>query len=105
MATTPARRRPAAGADPPPWRARARTEPTSWSARADSGLASLPETGAPTREPDVTERIPRYQAESLATPERTDFWAKSAPAPSTPSAPADLRPPSVPRAEEPTVTR
>src|SRR5690242_5833353 len=94
-----------AESEPSPWRAPAESEPTSWSARADSGLASLPETGAPTREPDVTERIPRYQAESLATPERTDFWAKSAPAPSTPSAPADLRPPSVPRAEEPTVTR
>jgi hypothetical protein len=50
----------------------------------------------------MTERLPRYQAESLSAPERTDFWAKSS---SGPSAPADLRPPSVPRAEEPTVTR
>jgi len=87
------------------WKAPAESEPTSWSTRADSGLASRPETGAPAREPDITERIPRYQAESLATPERTDFWARSSPAPSAPSAPADLRPPSVPRAEEPTVTR
>jgi len=77
-------------------------EPAAWSARADSGLASLPETGRATPEPDITERIPRYQAESLAAPERTDFWAKPSAAP---SAPADLRPPSVPRAEKPTVTR
>jgi len=91
-----------AESEPSPWRAPAENEPTSWSARADSGLTSLPETGAPAREPDITERIPRYQTESLASPERTDFWAKSSPAP---SAPADLRPPSVPRAEEPTVTR
>jgi hypothetical protein len=78
-----------AESEPSPWRAPAENEPTSWSARADSGLASLPETGAPARAPDITERIPRYQAESLAAPERTDFWAKS----------------SVPRAEEPTVNR
>jgi hypothetical protein len=88
--------------EPSSWSAPAENEPTSWSARADSGLTSLPETGAPAREPDITERIPRYQAESLASQERTDFWAKSSAAP---SAPADLRPPSVPRAEEPTVTR
>jgi hypothetical protein len=85
----------------PSWRS-ALDEPSSWSARADSGLASLPEPGRAAPEPDITERIPRYQAESLATPERTDFWSKPSAAP---SAPADLRPPSVPRAEEPTVTR
>ena len=88
--------------EPSSWSAPAESEPTSWSARADSGLASPPETGAATPEPDVTERIPRYQAESRLAPERTDFWAKSSP---VPSVPADLRPPSVPRAEEPTVTR
>jgi hypothetical protein len=77
-------------------------EPASWSARADSGPASLPEPGRTGPEPDITERIPRYQAESLAAPERTDFWAKPL---AVPSAPADLRPPSVPRTEEPTVTR
>jgi hypothetical protein len=87
---------------PSSWSAPAENEPTSWSARADSGLASRPETRAAAPEPDVTERIPRYQAESLSAPERTDFWAKASPAP---QAPADLRPPSVPRAEEPTVTR
>jgi hypothetical protein len=91
-----------AESEPSPWGTPAESEPTSWSARADSGLASQPETGAAAREPDITERIPRYQTESLAAPERTDFWAKSSPAP---SAPADLRPPSVPRAEEPPVTR
>ncbi|HEX5303168.1 MAG TPA: hypothetical protein VFW50_39860 [Streptosporangiaceae bacterium] len=91
-----------AESEPSPWEAPAESEPTSWSARADSGLASQPKTGAAAREPDITERIPRYQAESLTAPDRTDFWAKSSPAP---SAPADLRPPSVPRAEEPTVTR
>jgi hypothetical protein len=91
-----------AESEPSPWRAPAENEPTSWSARADSGLTSRPETGAPAREPDITERIPRYQTESLASQERTDFWATSSPAP---SAPADRRPPSVPRAEEPTVTR
>jgi hypothetical protein len=85
----------------PSWRS-ALDEPSSWSARADSGLASLPEPGRAAPEPDITERIPRYQAESLAAPERTDFWSKPSAAP---SAPADLRPPSVPRAEEPTVTR
>jgi hypothetical protein len=85
--------------EPTAWSARAESEPASWSARADSGLASRPQTGGATPEPDVTERIPRYQAESLSAPERTDFWAKASPAP------ADLRPPSVPRAEEPTVTR
>ena len=88
--------------EPTSWSAPAESKPTSWSARADSGLASLPEAGAAVPGPDVTERIPRYQAESLSAPERTDFWAKASPAP---SAPADLRPPSVPRAEEPTVTR
>jgi len=104
--------------EPSPWSAPAENEPTSWSARADSGLASRPdtgplsrpETGLPSRpdtgsaapEPDITERLPRYQAESRSATERTDFWAKSSAAPSVP---ADLRPPSVPRAEEPTVTR
>jgi hypothetical protein len=88
--------------EPSSWSAPAESEPPSWSARADSGLASLPQTGATAPEPDVTERIPRYQAESRAAPERTDFWTKSS---SASSAPADLRPPSVPRAEEPTVTR
>jgi hypothetical protein len=91
-----------AESEPSPWGAPAESEPTSWPARADSGLASQPKTGAAAREPDITERIPRYQAESLAAQERTDFWAKSSPAP---SAPADLRPPSVPRAEEPPVRR
>jgi hypothetical protein len=87
---------------PTSWSAPAENEPTSWSARADSGLASLPETGAAPSEPDITERLPRYQAESLSAPDRTDFWAKSS---SAPLAPADLRPPSVPRAEEPAITR
>src|SRR5690242_19691689 len=52
-----------AESEPSPWSAPAESEPTAWSARADSGLASRPETGAATPEPDVTERIPRYQAE------------------------------------------
>jgi hypothetical protein len=91
-----------AESEPSPWPAPAESEPTSWSARADSGLASLPQAGAAAPEPDVTERIPRYQAESRPAPERTDFWAKPS---SASSAPVDLRPPSVPRAEEPTVTR
>jgi len=91
-----------AESEPSSWSAPAESEPTSWSARADSGLASLPQTGAAAPEPDVTERIPRYQAESRSAPERTDFWAKPS---SASSVPADLRPPSVPRAEEPTVTR
>jgi hypothetical protein len=94
-----------AESEPSPWSAPAENEPTSWSARADSGLASLPETRPAGREPDITERLPRYQAESLSAPERTDFWAKSSPASSGSSGPADLRPPSVPRAKEPTVTR
>jgi hypothetical protein len=88
--------------EPSSWSAPAGNESASWSARADSGLAARPETGSAAPEPDVTERLPRYQSESLAAPERTDFWAKTA---SAPSAPADLRPPSVPRAEEPAVTR
>ena len=91
--------------EPSSWSAPAESEPASWSARADSGLASRPETGAAAPEPDVTERIPRYQAESLSAAERTDFWAKASPAPAASSGAADLRPPSVPRAEEPTVTR
>jgi hypothetical protein len=88
--------------EPSPWSASAENESASWPARADSGLASVPETGSARPEPDITERLPRYQAESLAAQERTDFWAKSSPASSVP---ADLRSPSVPRAEEPTVTR
>jgi hypothetical protein len=56
-------------------------------------------------EPDITERLPRYQAERLATPERTDFWAKPTPASPAPSVPSDLRPPSASRAEEPAITR
>ena len=96
--------------EPSSWSAPAENEPASWSARPDAGLASLPETGAALPRPDVTERIPRYQAESPVAAERTDFWAKpptASSAPSAPSAPSgsDLRPPSVPRAEEPTVTR
>jgi len=85
-------------------------EPASWSARADSGLASLPEPEplAPeplAPEPDITERIPRYRSESLAAPERTDFWAKPVPPSPAPPAPADLRLPSAPRAEEPVIAR
>jgi hypothetical protein len=94
--------------EPSSWSAPAESEPTSWSARADSGLASLPETGPTAPERDMTERLPRYQAEGLSAPERTDFWAKSSPAPAgSPgsSVPGGLRTPSVPRAEEPTVTR
>jgi hypothetical protein len=91
--------------EPTSWSAPADTEPRSWSARADSGLASLPETGAAAPEPDVTERIPRFQTESLAAPERTDFWSKPTPASPAPSVSPDLRPPSVPRAEEPVITR
>ena len=90
--------------EPASWSAPAGNEPTSWSARADSGLASLPETGSVAPGPDVTERIPRYQAESLAAPERTDFWSKPTPASPPPSAP-DLRLPPPPPVEEPVITR
>lgn len=106
--STPAGSEPAswsapAESEPTSWSPPAESEPTSWSARAGSGLAaSLPETGRAAPEPDVTERIPRYQAESRSAAERTDFWAKPSQAS---AAPADLRPPSVPRADEPTVTR
>jgi hypothetical protein len=94
-----------AGNESASWSAPAETELSSWSARADSGRASLPGTGAVAPEPDITERIPRYQAESLAAPERTDFWSKPTPASPAPSVSPDLRPPSVPRAEEPVITR
>jgi hypothetical protein len=89
----------------PPQSSPADNEPSSWSARTDSGLASLPETGSVAPGPDITERITRYQAESLATPERTDFWAKPSSSSPAPSAPSDLRAPSAPRAEEPAITR
>jgi hypothetical protein len=91
--------------EPASWSSPAGHEPTSWSARADAGLAARPETGAVAPEPDITERIPRFQTESLAAPERTDFWSKPTPASPAPSVPSDLRPPSVPRAEEPVITR
>jgi hypothetical protein len=90
---------------PSSWSSPADNEPSSWSARTDSGLASLPEAGSVRPEPDITERLPRYQAERLATPERTDFWAKPTPASPAPSVPSDLRPPSASRAEEPAITR
>jgi hypothetical protein len=101
--------------EPSSWSSPADHEPSSWSARTDSPLAPLPEAGSVAPEPDSTERIPRYQAESLVAPERTDFWSKppvSSPAPSVaapsvaaPSAPADLRAPSPSHAEEPAITR
>jgi hypothetical protein len=88
--------------EPSSWSTPADSEPTSWSARTDSGLTSRPETGSSAPGPDITERMPRFQAGSLPAQERTDFGAKSPPpAP----APADPRPPSGPRAEEPTITR
>jgi len=92
--------------------------------QADTPLAAQPEA-EPAPEPAVTERIPRYQADGLASPERTDFWAKPTPqertdfwAKPTPpertdfwaksaasaSASADLqRPAPTPRAEEPAI--
>jgi hypothetical protein len=89
----------------PPQSSPADNEPSSWSARADSGLASLPETGPAAPEPDITERIPRYQVEGLTAPERTDFWAKPPSSSPAASVPADLRAPSAARAEEPEITR
>jgi hypothetical protein len=94
-----------AGNEPSSWSSPADHEPSSWSARTDSGRASPPETAAVAPEPDMTERIPRYQAESLAAPERTDFWSKPAAASPAASVPADLRAPSASRPEEPTITR
>jgi hypothetical protein len=96
--------------EPSSWSSPAGHEPSSWSARTDSPLAPLPEAGSVVPEPDSTERIPRYQTESLVAPERTDFWSKppaSSPAPSVaaPSVPADLRAPSPSHAEEPASTR
>jgi hypothetical protein len=96
--------------EPSSWSSSADNEPSSWSARTDSPLASLPEAGSVAPEPDITERIPRYQAESLVAPERTDFWSKppsSSPAPSVaaPPVPSDRRAPSPSRAEEPAIAR
>jgi hypothetical protein len=91
--------------EPSSWSSPVGQEPSSWSARTDSGLASRPETGSVTQERDVTQRLPRYEAESLAAQERTDFWAKPTPSSPAPSVPSDLRPPSASRAEEPTITR
>ena len=60
----------------------------SWSGQAESTQPA---------DPDVTQRIPRHQAEGLAAQERTDFWDQP-----LPSAPADPRlPATAPRAEEP----
>jgi hypothetical protein len=91
--------------EPSSWSSPADHEPSSWSARTDSGLASLPEAASVAREPHITERIPRYQTEGLAAPERTDFWSKpTASSPAT-SIPAELRAPSAARPEEPAITR
>jgi hypothetical protein len=90
---------------PSSWSSSADNEPSSWSARTDSGLAALPEAGSVAPGPDITERIPRYRVESLATPERTDFWTKPTSSSPAASVPADLRAPSAPRAEEPEITR
>jgi hypothetical protein len=96
--------------EPSSWSSPGDNEPSSWSARTDSPLAPPPEAGSVAPPPDITERIPRYQAESLVAPERTDFWSKppaASPVPSVaaPSVPSDLRAPSPSRAEEPAITR
>jgi hypothetical protein len=82
----------------------------TWPERPGAGLAtgsvasgsvasgSVP-PGSVLPEPDITERLPRHQAD-LTSEERTDFWSRSAPA-----APADVRMPATPaRADEPAVT-
>ena len=73
-----------------------------WLERAEGGLAAQPEAEpAPPAGPAVTERIPQRQVDGLASPERTDFWAK----PATPAS-ADLQEPApAARAEEPTIAR
>ncbi len=91
--------------EPSSWSSPAESEPSSWSARTDSGLASLPETGSAAPEPDITERIPRYQVESMTAPDRTDFWSKPASPAPAPPAPSDARPAPAARAGEPAITR
>jgi hypothetical protein len=72
----------------------------TWPERPGAGLAPPSATGSVSPEPDITERLPRHQAD-LASEERTDFWSKPVPA-----AAADLRMPATPsRADEPVVTR
>jgi hypothetical protein len=102
-----------AGNEPSSWSSPAENEPSSWSARTDSGLASLPEpglaslpeTGSAAPEPDITERIPRYQVENMTAPDRTDFWSKPASSAPASSAPSDVRPSPAARAEEHAITR
>ncbi len=106
---------------PESWPAEPADRGYAWPQRADASLAAQPEAeSAP--EPAGTERIPQHQADGLTSPQRTDFWARSAPqertdfwakpsaSPSVPGpvpgpAPADLQPPvPTPRAEEPAIT-
>jgi hypothetical protein len=68
----------------------------TWPERPGAGL----ETGSVAPEPDITERLPRHQAD-LTSEERTDLWSKP-----VPGATADLRRPAAPpRLDEPAVTR
>jgi hypothetical protein len=94
----------AASADSGFWSRPAETGSVTESADTDLTWPELPgaglETGSVAPEPDITERLPRHQAD-LTSEERTDFWSKPAPA-----ATADLRGPTAPpRLEEPAVTR
>ena len=84
------------------WPGRTGTVGSAEPADRSYGWSDHTETARPGDEdPDVTQRFLRHQAESLATPEQTDFWGQP-----LPQAPADLRiPAATPRAEEPTVTR